>query len=118
MLLPWRWDIGFIPRFMLGFGPLSSVFDFATFGVMLWDFMLARWSSSRAGSWNRWATQTLIIFAIRTRRIPFYRAARTATPTRRRHDHTRHVIRRAARFSTGLVIAVGAVRSRLRSTPS
>ena len=35
---PSHWDIGFIRRFMLFFGPLSSVFDFVTFGVMLWVF--------------------------------------------------------------------------------
>jgi P-type Mg2+ transporter len=35
---PSRWDIAFIRRFMLVFGPLSSLFDFATFGVMLWVF--------------------------------------------------------------------------------
>lgn len=29
------WDIGFIRRFMIFFGPRSSVFDFVTFGVML-----------------------------------------------------------------------------------
>ncbi len=33
---PRRMDIGFIRRFMLIFGPLSSIFDFATFGVLLW----------------------------------------------------------------------------------
>jgi Mg2+-importing ATPase len=32
---PRRWDVGFIRRFMLVFGLLSSVFDFATFGVLL-----------------------------------------------------------------------------------
>ncbi len=35
---PTRWDMGFIRRFMLFFGPISSVFDFATFGIMLWVF--------------------------------------------------------------------------------
>ncbi|WP_368860200.1 cation transporting ATPase C-terminal domain-containing protein, partial [Streptomyces fildesensis] len=35
---PSHWDIGFIRRFMVCFGPISSVFDFATFGVMLWVF--------------------------------------------------------------------------------
>ena len=35
---PSHWDIGFIRRFMIFFGPLSSLFDFATFGVMLWVF--------------------------------------------------------------------------------
>jgi len=33
--VPRRWDIKFIRRFMLVFGLLSSVFDFATFGVLL-----------------------------------------------------------------------------------
>ena len=33
---PHRMDIKFIRRFMLIFGPLSSLFDFATFGVLLW----------------------------------------------------------------------------------
>ena len=33
---PSHWDIGFIRRFMIRFGPISSVFDFATFAVMLW----------------------------------------------------------------------------------
>ena len=35
---PARWDVSFIRRFMLFFGPISSVFDFLTFGVMLWGF--------------------------------------------------------------------------------
>ena len=35
---PSHWDIGFIRRFMIRFGPISSVFDFATFAVMLWVF--------------------------------------------------------------------------------
>ncbi len=35
---PSHWDTAFIRRFMLVFGPLSSVFDFATFGVMLCVF--------------------------------------------------------------------------------
>ena len=32
---PHHWDIGFIRRFMNAFGPLSSLFDFATFGLLL-----------------------------------------------------------------------------------
>ena len=35
---PSHWDIAFIRRFMIRFGPISSVFDFATFAVMLWVF--------------------------------------------------------------------------------
>ena len=71
---PSHWDIAFIRRFMFFFGPLSSVFDFATFAVMLWVF-----HSGPAQFRSGWfveslATQTLIIFAIRTRRIPFFRS--------------------------------------------
>jgi len=71
---PSHWDIGFIRRFMIFFGPLSSVFDFLTFGIMLWVF-----HSGPAQFRSGWfveslATQTLVIFAIRTRRIPFFRS--------------------------------------------
>ena len=35
LAIPRRWDIRFIMNFMLVFGVLSSVFDYATFGVLL-----------------------------------------------------------------------------------
>ena len=71
---PSHWDIAFIRRFMIVFGPLSSVFDFGTFALMLWGF-----GSDAAQFRSGWfveslATQTLIIFAIRTRRVPFFRS--------------------------------------------
>ncbi|RNM11158.1 magnesium-translocating P-type ATPase [Nocardioides pocheonensis] len=71
---PSHWDIAFIRRFMLYFGPFSSVFDFATFGVMIWGFDAGP-SLFRSGWFvESLATQTLIIFAIRTRRSPFFRS--------------------------------------------
>jgi Mg2+-importing ATPase len=71
---PSHWDIGFIRRFMVFFGPLSSVFDFVTFGVMLWVFHSGP-DQFRSGWFvESLATQTLVIFAIRTRRIPFFRS--------------------------------------------
>jgi Mg2+-importing ATPase len=71
---PSRWDIHFIRRFMLFFGPISSVFDFATFGVMLWIFHAGP-SLFRTGWFvESLATQTLVVFAIRTRRVPFFRS--------------------------------------------
>lgn len=71
---PSHWDIKFIRRFMIYFGPLSSVFAFITFAVMLWVF-----HSGPAQFRSGWfveslATQTLVIFAIRTRRTPFFRS--------------------------------------------
>jgi len=74
LLTPSHWNIAFIRRFMLLFGPLSSIFDFATFGLMIFVFH-ATAGEFRAGWFiESIATQTLIIFAIRTRRVPFYRS--------------------------------------------
>jgi Mg2+-importing ATPase len=56
------------------FGPISSIFDFATFGIMIWVFH-ASTQEFRAGWFvESLATQTLVIFAIRTRRVPFFRS--------------------------------------------
>ena len=71
---PSRWDISFIRRFMLYFGPISSLFDFATFGIMLWVFHAGPVLFHSGWFVESLATQTLVIFAIRTRRIPFFRS--------------------------------------------
>jgi Mg2+-importing ATPase len=71
---PSHWDIAFIRRFMIYFGPLSSVFDFVTFGVMLWVFHSGPAQFRTGWFVESLATQTLVIFAIRTRRIPFFRS--------------------------------------------
>ncbi len=69
---PEHWDIGFIRRFMAVFGPISSLYDFATFGVMLWVFH-ADASLFRSGWFvESLATQALVVFVIRTRRVPFF----------------------------------------------
>jgi len=69
---PEHWDIRFIRRFMLFFGPLSSVYDFGTFAVMLLVFH-ANASLFRTGWFvESLATQALVIFVIRTRRVPFF----------------------------------------------
>ena len=71
---PSHWDIGFIRRFMIRFGPISSVFDFATFAVMLWGFHAAAPLFRSGWFVESLATQTLIVFVIRTRRVPFLRS--------------------------------------------
>jgi Mg2+-importing ATPase len=70
---PRKWTIGSIQRFILFIGPISSIFDYLTFFIMLYVF----------NSWNNPAlfhtgwfveslfTQTLIIHVIRTDKIPF-----------------------------------------------
>ncbi len=76
---PAAWDIGFIRRFMAVFGPVSSIFDFATFGVMLW-VLHAGHAEFRTGWFvESIATQTLVIYVIRTRRIPFLRSMPSKT---------------------------------------
>lgn len=69
---PAAWDMRFIRRFMTIFGPISSLFDFATFAVMLWVL-----HAGHVGFRTGWfvesiATQTLVVFVIRTRRVPFF----------------------------------------------
>jgi Mg2+-importing ATPase len=71
---PAHWDIGFIRRFMFFFGPLSSLFDFILFGVMLWVFHAGAGEFRTGWFVESLATQTLVIFAIRTRRVPFFRS--------------------------------------------
>lgn len=74
LVAPSHWDIGFIRRFMFLFGPISSLFDFATFALMLFVFDAVP-GEFRAGWFiESIATQTLIIFVIRTRRVPFFRS--------------------------------------------
>jgi Mg2+-importing ATPase len=71
---PSHWDIGAVRRFMLLFGPISSLFDFATFGLMLFVFHAAAPEFRSGWFIESIATQTLIVFAIRTRRVPFTRS--------------------------------------------
>jgi Mg2+-importing ATPase len=71
---PAHWDIRMIRRFMVFFGPISSIFDFATFAIMIWVFD-AHASLLRSGWFvESLATQSLVIFAIRTRRVPLFRS--------------------------------------------
>jgi len=67
---PRHWEVGFIQKFMICVGPVSSVFDFLTFFVMLKVF-----SAGEALFHTGWfvesiATQVLVIFIIRTRGNP------------------------------------------------
>jgi P-type Mg2+ transporter len=71
---PAAWDITFVRRFMSTFGPVSSLFDFATFFVLL-RILHATHTEFRTGWFvESLATQTLVIYVIRTRRVPFLRS--------------------------------------------
>jgi|YelNatPaOPRAMG01_1025707.scaffolds.fasta_scaffold19140_2 Mg2+-importing ATPase len=71
---PKRWDISFIRRFMIFLGPISSIFDFLTFFIMLFVFNATEPLFQTAWFLESLSTQTLVIFVIRTRKSPFYRS--------------------------------------------
>ncbi len=71
---PAKWDIRMIRRFMAFFGPISSVYDFLTFAVMLRVFHAGPVLFRSGWFVESLTTQTLVIFVIRTRRIPFYKS--------------------------------------------
>jgi len=74
---PKRWDIGFVRKYTLFFGPFSSLYDFLTYGIMLFIFGAAAATPGAASlfqsGWfvESFWTEVLVIFVIRTRRIPF-----------------------------------------------
>ena len=83
---PLRWNIGNIKRFMVYIGPISSIFDYATFALMWFVFRCSAYAAPGTGAAGQahlaslfqtgWfveslLTQTLIVHIIRTRRIPF-----------------------------------------------
>jgi len=72
---PLRWNPRDIGRFMLFFGPISSVFDITTFALMWWVFH-ADSAATQGLFQSGWfvvglLTQTLVVHMIRTPRLPF-----------------------------------------------
>jgi Mg2+-importing ATPase len=72
---PQRLQTSFIRDFMISFGPVSSIFDFLTFFVMLVIFKASAPLFQTAWFVESLLTQTLVIFAIRTRKVPFFKSA-------------------------------------------
>ncbi len=84
LLRPRRWDIERIKKFMFFLGPVSSVFDYTTFALMLFFYGCAAYKTSGPAAQlqleklfhSGWfveslLTQTLIVHVIRTNKIPF-----------------------------------------------
>ena len=85
---PRRWDTGSVRRFMVAFGPLSSVFDILTYAALFfivcpaaaggaWGTLDAAGQAVFAGTFqagwfieSMW-TQTLVVHLIRTEKVPF-----------------------------------------------
>jgi P-type Mg2+ transporter len=69
---PKRWQIGFIRQFMMIIGPISSIYDFLTFGILLWVFHASTNAPLFHTGWfvESLATQTLVVLVIRTAGSP------------------------------------------------
>lgn len=70
---PHRWDVGFIRRFMLIFGSLSSLFDFTTFGLLMFGLHAAEPAFHTGWFIESILSATVVVFAVRTR-LPFHRS--------------------------------------------
>lgn len=73
LLKPTKWNFKNIKRFIIFFGPISSLFDYATFFVMLYVFHAFGNEALFHTGWfvESLLTQTLIVHIIRTSKIPF-----------------------------------------------
>jgi Mg2+-importing ATPase len=108
---PLQWHPADIGRFMLYFGPISSLFDIATFAIMWWVFganSVARQTLFQSG----WfvvglLTQTLVVHMIRTPRLPFVQS-RAAAPL---------LVMTAAIMALGLWLPMGPLADYLKLQP-
>jgi Mg2+-importing ATPase len=71
---PKKMNIRFIRRFMIWFGPISSLFDFLTFFIMMWVFSASQGLFQTGWFLESLTTQTLVVFIIRTQLVPFWRS--------------------------------------------
>jgi Mg2+-importing ATPase len=69
---PRRWEVGSIRRYVLCFGPISSLFDYATFGLLWFVLHAARAPALFQTGWfvESLLSQTLIVYVIRTNGLP------------------------------------------------
>jgi P-type Mg2+ transporter len=67
---PRRWDMKLVRNFMIFIGPISSIYDFLTFFVLLYLFHASPAEFHTGWFIESLATQTLVIFVIRTTRNP------------------------------------------------
>jgi Mg2+-importing ATPase len=77
LLKPRKWAIDEIRRFILFIGPISSIFDYLTFFIMLYVFHTWNNEALFHTGWfvESLFTQTLIIHVIRTNKIPFIQSS-------------------------------------------
>jgi len=78
---PHGWDMPALVRFTAIMGPLSSIFDIATFGLLLWVFQVDVAAFRAAWFIESMATQILVVFVIRTIRPAWTSRAHVALTT-------------------------------------
>jgi Mg2+-importing ATPase len=92
---PRKWDIGNVKWFMIVIGPISSIFDYATFALMWFFFNTRAFLHTAEGAgqlayaqlfqtgWfvESLLTQTLIVHIIRTKRLPFIQSRASLSMT-------------------------------------
>ena len=108
---PQRWSPGELGRFMLFFGPISSIFDILTYAVM-WFVFAANTPAMQTLFQSGWfveglLTQTLIVHTIRTRKIPFLQS-RASPPL---------LFMTGAIMATGVFMAMGPVSHYFKMQP-
>lgn len=77
LVRPQHWNISYIYRYMLFFGPISSVFDYLSFLLLYLAFnQTANYERSFQTGWflESIVTQVLVVFVIRTGRTPFWKS--------------------------------------------
>ena len=91
LVSPRKWDISNIFKFMIFIGPISSIFNYVTYGIMLFVFNAWTNPSLFQTGWfvKSLLTQTLIIHIIRTARIPFLESRASPSPHHDDHHHLR-----------------------------
>jgi P-type Mg2+ transporter len=68
---PRAWDLGVVRNFMLCLGPVSSLFDFATFALLIFAVKAGEATFQTAWFVESLATQVLVVFVIRTPGAPW-----------------------------------------------
>jgi Mg2+-importing ATPase len=81
---PRKWNIDGVKKFMIYIGPISSIFDYATFALMWWFYDCRAFSGGSYIHSNLFQTgwfveslltQTMIVHIIRTNKIPFLQSS-------------------------------------------
>ena len=71
LVKPRPWNVESIKKFMICIGPISSIFDFLTYGILLFVFHASKPFFHTGWFLESLCTQTLVIHIIRTGKIPF-----------------------------------------------